>query len=32
MNMAEQARQKGEMKMYIGLADQLENMLISMQK
>lgn len=32
MSMAEQARQKGEMKMYVGLASQLENMLISMQK
>jgi len=32
MNMAEQARQKGELKMYVGLATQLENMLISMQK
>jgi hypothetical protein len=32
MNMAEQARQKGELKMYVGLASQLENMLISMQK
>ncbi|MGA1792881.1 MAG: hypothetical protein ACMUHM_02925 [Thermoplasmatota archaeon] len=32
MNMAEQARQKGDLKMYVGLAGQLESMLIAMQK
>jgi len=32
MNLAEQARQKGDMRMYVGLAGQLESMLISMQK
>ncbi|MGA1873907.1 MAG: hypothetical protein ACMUHY_09590 [Thermoplasmatota archaeon] len=32
MNMAEDARKKGDMKMYVGLAGQLESMLISMQK
>jgi len=32
MNVAEQSRQKGDMRMYVGIAGQLENMLISMQK
>jgi hypothetical protein len=32
MKMAEESRQKGDMRMYVGIAGQLENMLISMQK
>lgn len=32
IKMAEQARQKGDMRMYVGLAGQLESMLIAMQK
>ncbi|MGA1848097.1 MAG: hypothetical protein ACMUHB_02040 [Thermoplasmatota archaeon] len=32
MKVAEDSRQKGDMRMYVGIAGQLENMLISMQK
>ncbi|MBN1538869.1 MAG: hypothetical protein JW939_01900 [Candidatus Thermoplasmatota archaeon] len=32
INMAEDSRKKGDMRMYVGLADQLESMLIGMQK
>ncbi|MGA1866038.1 MAG: hypothetical protein ACMUFK_01075 [Thermoplasmatota archaeon] len=32
INLAEESRKKGDMRMYVGLADQLESMLIGMQK